>query len=163
MVWIREDGPQPRWELGSDVVEKLATAPEFEVESWSVPEQVDYGEQFEVSVTVANVGDRDGRFLTTLGIKQGSVGVPETSVKVPPGESVTHTITLGPEYVEGGEFRVVLEWGTGRRDTIVEVTGSETETGRRGRPGDGIGQPARPIEWRVLASGLGREPAPREG
>lgn len=133
VVWAREDGPQPRWELGSDVVEKLAAAPEFEVRDWSVPDRVESGEAFEASVTVANVGGRDGRFLTTLGVKQGSLGLPETSVEVPAGETVTHTVILDPEYVEGGEFRVVLEWGIGRRDAVVEVTGStgtETETAR---------------------------------
>lgn len=120
LVWAREDGPQPRWQLGTDVRETLRAAPDFAARGWTVPDRVESGDALEVSVTVENTGDRDGRFLTTLGVKLGSVGLPETSIDVPAGETRTLTRTLQPEYYES-ELRVVLDWGAGRRTASVEV------------------------------------------
>ena len=129
VVWARDDGPQPRWELGSTLVDRLAATPAFAVKSWSVPESVPHGQRFEASVTVENVGDRDGRFLATLGVKQGSLGVPETSVEVPAGETRTHTVSIDPHYFEGIEsLRVVLDWDVDRKSKTVAVERSGTET-----------------------------------
>ncbi|WP_255152562.1 hypothetical protein [Halorarius halobius] len=130
VVWAREDGPRPRWRLPDAAVERLAAAPAFEVESWSVPESVEYGTAFDASVTVANHGGRDGRFLATLGVKQGSLGVPEAAWQVAAGETRTVTRTIEPHYYEGSEtVRVVVDSGGFREDATVEVTGGPTETG----------------------------------
>jgi len=129
VVWAREDDPQPRWELGSALTDRLAATPEFEVKSWSVPDSVPYGQRFEASITVGNAGDRDGRFLATLGVKQGSLGVPETSVEVPAGETRTHTVSVEPHYSESIEsLRVVVDWGVGRETKSVAVERSGTTT-----------------------------------
>lgn len=129
VVWTREDGSNPRWRLPTAVVDRLAAAPEFEVRSWSVPDRVQHGETFEGSVTVANVGDRDGRFLATFGVKQGSLGVPEVSTTVPSGETRTLETTIDPYYSEGIESRrVILDWDRDRRTTTVEVTEPPTPT-----------------------------------
>lgn len=120
--WERDDGSPPRWRLEASTVDRLAVSPEFEVRSWSVPDEVEYGERFDVSVTVENVGDRDGRFLSTLGARQGSLGVPETSVDVAVGETRTRTVTLDPHYSKGMEsLRIVMEWDVDRRETTVAV------------------------------------------
>lgn len=129
VVWTRADGSQPRWRLPTSVVDRLAAAPEFEVRSWSVPDSVAYGEAFDGSVTVANEGTRDGRFLTTFGVKQGSLGVPEVSTTVPTGETRTLETTIHPHYFEGIEtLRVILDWDLGRRTRKVDVVRSATPT-----------------------------------
>lgn len=124
VVWARDDGPQPRWPLGGTLVDDIAAAPAFELRSWSVPDRVERGTAFDVSVTVANVGERDGRFLATLGVEQGSLGVPERSVAVRAGETRRHTVTIDPEAHEADDLRVVLDWAGGRRTATVEVAGS---------------------------------------
>lgn len=122
IVWEREDGPSPEWKLEPPVTGALGAAPQFRVESISVPEEVPYGESFPVEITVANRGDRDGRFLTTLGAKQGSLGVPETSWTVAAGERRTVTGVVSPEYFDGTDsVRVVFDWGTGRETRTVSV------------------------------------------
>lgn len=133
VVWAREDGPAPRWRLGEAATGRLAAAPAFEVRSWTVPEKVVSGESFEGSVTVANVGDRDGRFLATFGVRQGSLPVQETSVEVPAGETRTHTVTMEALSGEGIDtLDVVFSRGGTRRHRSVEVTGGETRTGTAG-------------------------------
>lgn len=128
--WERDDGPSPEWQLGPSTIEHLASFAEFEVRSWSAPDRVERGESFDASFTVANVGDRDGRFLTTFGVQQGSLPVGEVATRVPVGEERTHTATFEPYYDDRiRSIRVVLDWGIDRRTRDVEVTRSETGTG----------------------------------
>lgn len=129
VVWSRKDGPAARWSLGRGTVEKLAAAPAFEVRSWSVPDRVQYGDPFETTVTVANVGDRDGRFLAEFGANQGSSDVPEVSWRVPAGAERSVTEFINPHYYEGVEsIPVVLDWGTESKRRTVQVTRDGTET-----------------------------------
>lgn len=125
--WERDDGPSPRWRLGTSTVEHLGASAEFEMRSWSVPDRVDYGESFEASFTIGNVGDRDGRFVTTFGVQQGSLSIGEVDIRIPVGEERTHTATFDPHYYEGVEsLPVVMEWDVDRLDATVAVRGSGT-------------------------------------
>jgi len=124
VVWAREDGPQPRWRLGSTARAAIAAAPAFELRSWSVPDRVERGTSFEASFRVANVGDPDGRFLTTLGVRQGSLPVPERSLRVPAGDTRRDSVTIDPEYHGADTLQVVLDWARDRRTATVEVVGS---------------------------------------
>ena len=125
VVWERNDGPRPGWQLSEDIVDDLAASPRFEVERFDVPGRVEAGERFEVAAEVRNVGDRAGRFLATLGAKRGSLGVPESGVSVDVGA----TGTLRESVTASGDgdrpIRVVLDWGAGRRERTVTVENGE--------------------------------------
>lgn len=132
VVWDRSDGAAVRWRLGARVRERLAAVPSFSVESVSVPDRVAPGETFTGSFTVRNDGGRDGRFLTTFGLQEGSLPVPETAVRVPTGETVTHEKRLRPQTEAADSYRVVVDWGRERRDATVTVdrsTATATGTG----------------------------------
>lgn len=124
IVWDAGES-RPLWKLEAAVVEKLSAVPEFSVESWDVPTSVERGSTFEVSVTVENTGDRDGRFLTELDADIGSLPLDEVSTTVQAGKTKTATFLLRPRTYSGiGEFPVVLDWGAGRRTQSVSVTDS---------------------------------------
>jgi hypothetical protein len=116
IVWTRDGRESPAWGLPPEQTANLGAAPSFEVRSWSVPDRVQLGQDFEVSVTVANVGERDGRFLASYGVIQGSIPIDEVSFQVPAGGTVTYTTTLRPYWTEDGpdSLTVILDWGNNR-------------------------------------------------
>jgi hypothetical protein len=129
VVWERSDGPSPDWELPERVVADLASAPRFEVQSFDVPDEVTRGDLLEMTATVANTGEREGRFLAEFDVDRPLYDPRETTVSVPAGETVTHTVTRLPEYVEGTDpLPVVLDWGSDRREATVEVRDRPTDT-----------------------------------
>lgn len=120
---IRWRAPDPpvEWRLTAAHREAIANAPEFEVREFSVPASVERGAGFEASLTVANTGARDGRFLAELGATTIS-DTPELSFDVPVGAAVDHAEPLSPHYpTEAGELRIVLNWGLGRLERQVAV------------------------------------------
>lgn len=122
IVW-EGGGSTVQWRLDSEVASALGAVPAFEVTSWSVPDTVTRGEAFDASFTVTNHGDRDGRFLTTFDAEIGSLGTDEVSTMVAAGETKTGTYSIRPTTYSGiQEFRVVLDWGAGRKVTWVTVT-----------------------------------------
>lgn len=124
IVWDAGES-RPLWKLEAVDVEKLSAVPEFSVESWDVPTSVERGSTFEVSVTVENTGDRDGRFLATFDADIGSLPLDEVSTTVQAGKTKTATFLLRPRTYSGiDEFPVVLDWGAGRRTQSVSVTDS---------------------------------------
>lgn len=55
------------WPLSAELKARLAAAaPEFELDSFDVPETVSQGDPLPVSLTVSNVSETDGRFLAAL-------------------------------------------------------------------------------------------------
>ena len=121
IVWERDDGPRPRWQLSDDVVNDLAASPRFEVERFDVPDRVEAGETFEATAEVRNVGDRAGRFLATLGAKRGSLGVPESGVTVDVGATGTLRKSITASGDGDRPIRVVLDCGADRRERTVTV------------------------------------------
>lgn len=118
--WRRPAGAV-EWRLPAAVRRAIAHAPDFEVRGFQVPGSVAPGSTFGVTLTVANVGDRDGRFLAELGATTIS-DTPELRVGVPAGETVEHVERLDP-YVPGDadELILVLNWGLDRLERRVPV------------------------------------------
>lgn len=121
VAWQDGDAPRLSWPLDADVRERIARAPAFEVRGFEVPDAVEREEAFEATLTVANVGDRDGDFLAELGSTDIS-DTPELSVEVPAGETVTHRERVDPYILEGSsELTLVLGWGSDRLERTVAV------------------------------------------
>lgn len=128
VIWARDGGPTPRWRLPEAIQGRLTAAPDFEVRSFSVPDEVQSGETFDATVDVENVGDREGRFLASLGAKQGSLGLSELFRMIPEDSSTTVSQAISPHYSEGMEsVRVVLDWGANRLERIVKVDGGGSD------------------------------------
>ena len=118
--WRRPDG-DVAWRLPSGVREAIAHPPAFEVRAFEVPGKVAAGSTFDVGLTVANVGERDGRFLAELGATAIS-DAPELRFEVPAGEAVRHVEAVEPYVPEDAdELRLVLHWGAGRLERTVAV------------------------------------------
>lgn len=131
VVWTGGDD-RVRWELPDDVVADLAVRPAFEVRRFEVADAVDAGDPIPVTLEVANVGDRDGRFLAELGaVVLSDVG--EAWFDVPAGETVTEDLSLTPSIYtpmygsSGDDLKVVLDWGADRLVRKVTVrSGSDS-------------------------------------
>lgn len=122
-VLRRDDGPDVRWRLGTETVARLARAPSFAVESFAAPDAVERGSHYDVTFTVANDGDRDGRFLAEVGGGPLS-DHPEVGVPVPAGGRRTVTETVAPGYPERATaLDATLEWGCGSLVRSVRVEG----------------------------------------
>ncbi|MCT9098222.1 hypothetical protein [Haloarchaeobius sp. HME9146] len=126
IVWRAEDGQQPtvRWELSEPHLQRLANPPQFEVRAFDMPAHTSEGEQLSVSVTVANVGARDGTFIAELGDAAMS-DQPEIAIEVPEDESVTETFAVDARFSQRDEMTVVLRWGD---DTLTRTVTRGTTT-----------------------------------
>jgi len=116
VVW---NGPREvRWPLPDDLVAKLASAPEFSLDGFRVPETAREGVAIDVELDVANTGDRDGHFLAELG--NGAISdQPEIGVAVPAGETVTASRPVEARFFDGA-MDVVCRWEGGVRRRPVE-------------------------------------------
>lgn len=116
LVW---HGPREvRWPLSDELVRKLGRAPEFSLERFQVPESAAPGTSLDVTLEVANSGDRNGRFLAELGNAAMS-DQPEIEVSVPAGETTTATRSVDARFSEG-EMTVLLRWERGvQRQTVT--------------------------------------------
>lgn len=122
IIWRRDADSEVRWKLSSETVDVLGQAPSFTVRSFDTPESVSRGESFEASFTVANTGDRAGRFIAEFGAGPIS-DYPEAAIDIPQGTERTHTGMLDPDYSDDTtEIQVSLDWGHKRRDRTVQVT-----------------------------------------
>lgn len=130
VVWTGGDEPV-RWKLPDPVVDAIGTPPQYELREFTVPDSVSPGEPIETTLTVANVGERNGRFLAEHGaVVMSDVG--EVWFDVPQGETVTKEFSLTPSvytpmYNSNDELTVVCDWGSDRAErtvTVVEETGS---------------------------------------
>lgn len=117
----RVPDPPVEWRLAAAHREAIANAPEFDVRTFSVPDSVEPGDSFDATLTVANTGARDGRFLAELGATTIS-DTPELSFDVPVGAAVDHVEPLSPHYpTDAEELRIVLNWGHGRLERRIAV------------------------------------------
>lgn len=120
-------GVADRWVLPDAVVTAVNNPPSFRIESFDVPETVDYRGRFEASFTVANEGERDARYVVEFGVAALS-DQSEVSVTVPAGESRTVTRTF--EHYEHSGTGVTVVLGEDLRRATVEVVGTPTATDR---------------------------------
>lgn len=124
VVWSGDSGgtsETARWSLVADHFDALANPPEFAVEAFDVPEEVERGSSFTATLTVANSGSGDGTFRAELGATTIS-DTPEIQVEVPTGETVSAERTVEPHYPEEAEeLTVRLNWGMGTVERAVSV------------------------------------------
>lgn len=123
--WMVSDERTVYWDLGPDALATLARSPAFEVRSFEVPERATPEERIEVSVTVANVGERDGTFVAELGNAAIS-DQPEIFLDVPAGETVTHTGSIRADAPGRDEMPVRLDWGAGSMERTVTIDRATT-------------------------------------
>ncbi|NEU57568.1 hypothetical protein [Halorussus sp. MSC15.2] len=127
VVWSAEKGTADeeyataRWPLSADHRRALANPPEFSVEGFEVPSEVERGSSFTAELTVANSGTGDETFSAELGATTIS-DTPEIRVEVPAGETVSTERTVEPHYPENyEELTVQLNWGIESIEQTVAV------------------------------------------
>lgn len=121
VVWRRPNDDLVEWTVPAETLAQFATQPAFQIRAFEAPESVSKGEAFYASFTVANTGDRDGRFITEFGAGPIS-DHGEVVVDVPVGETRTERAPMEPYYSEDAEsVDVVLDWGKERLTRTVEV------------------------------------------
>jgi len=108
------------WPLDDAALARLADPPVFSVESFEVSGEADAGDAATATLTVANTGGTDGRFLAELGSTRLS-DRGEVAVPVLAGERTTHRETVHLYDRSGSDAEsIVLEWPGGRRERTVE-------------------------------------------
>ncbi len=116
--WQVSDSEEYVWEMPQTVTENLRTAPRFDAVGFDVPQSFERGEEFRAQISVANTGERAGRFVGTV-VDQGPSSVPLVSAIAFPvsvGERVTREIT-GRDVTT--ETTAVFDWGIGKRQADV--------------------------------------------
>jgi hypothetical protein len=110
------------WPIPEDVVARLGGHADFAVRSVAVPEgPVQPGATVDVTVTVANEGDRDGTFRYELG-DGGVSDHPEFALTVAAGGTASRTHSLTVRDFDGRQtFPVVCDWGADRVTPEVPV------------------------------------------
>lgn len=86
-----------------------AGEPEFEVESLDMPEEVEVGEEWSWSITVANTGDADGTFETAVYVKTADTDFTEVGtieLEIPAGGTATYESDTGTlRYITRATYR----------------------------------------------------------
>lgn len=124
------DGQSARWVGDDSVAEAVGTPPEFRVEGVDHPETFVCDEEFDVSVTIANDGGRDGVFQAVFpAAKPTKEGHPESfTAPVSAGETTTWNGSLEfPPHLhpDGCDDDVrsttfELDWGLDTREITLE-------------------------------------------
>ncbi|MBX0347809.1 hypothetical protein [Haloarcula pellucida] len=128
----RSDGTE--WPVPADARDTLAApAPQFELDSLTVPDSVSQGEQLSVSLTATNVSETDGRFLAavywpTKGIADDDEShVVDRSVAA--GERVSATLDVDTAYTAMEDGPVTLSvTGHVAAEREVQVRDASTPT-----------------------------------
>jgi hypothetical protein len=115
VAWIRGLPKSVVWSLPDGVTASLDTAPSFRVETVEVSDETDP----ELTLTVHNVGGRDGRFYANVSGSQVQDGNVVVGFAVPAGEAVTHRERPGITAPGGEETRVVVDWGADEAALVV--------------------------------------------
>lgn len=121
--WQTPSGQRHRWALPDSEVAALGASPQFAVEAFDVPGELERDERFSATVTVRNTGERDGRFLGHV-IDEGASSVPFAGpfeVPVATGETVTREITGTEVRRDPGETTAILDWGLGTSSESLTV------------------------------------------
>jgi len=101
---------------------RLATAPEFSLESVSVPDSVAPDENVELSITVTNAGDAAGTYLAGF----RTSGLPKAiDVPLEPGETETGSVTYDAD-ADHEAMQFFFASPGGRRDYEVVVRSAAT-------------------------------------
>jgi len=108
--------------LSASALDRLADPPSFDLTDVTVPEQVRPGGQFEVSLSVAHRGGRDGTFLATTS------GCSTNRWVVGEGLSAGETVTVASRALScsGESVEVVVDWRGGPETVSVPVVPATT-------------------------------------
>lgn len=107
-----------RYPLADDARDRLARAPEFSLESVSVPDSVTPNEDIELSITVSNDGDAAGRYLA--GFRHS--GLPKRiDLPVEPGETGTASVAYDVYDPQSESMGFDFDYPGGSRDYEVTI------------------------------------------
>lgn len=132
-IHFERDGESAEWPLPKAAVSTLTSeAPRFELDSLEAPDSVRQGDQMEVSLTVTNTSDVDGRFLaavywpTELIADDDESHIVETDVTA--GETVTQSLTITTDYTTNEDGPIEL-WVDGHvvASTDIRVEDASTD------------------------------------
>lgn len=101
VIWVGSEG-NFRWELPPDVFQLMADAPTFEIRSFE-PQPTGAG-GFELDLSVANSGDRDGVWLAQVSIQAANDISDVFGYSIPAGETIHRTVrprVLAAGFVSG--------------------------------------------------------------
>lgn len=117
---LQHSGTNTVTEFGPEVVRLLDASSTFAIRDISIPDEGSQYEEFEASVTVANVGERDGTFRATFTSDLLSGSATYIELDVSKGDEVTWTGTRSPKSASGQEtFR--LDWGADSLTADLQV------------------------------------------
>lgn len=132
VIHLDHGGESAEWSLPDEAVSSLAAPePSFELDSLSTPDSVRQGDRMDVSLTVTNTSDTDGRFLaavywpTELIADDDESHIVETTVDA--GGSTTQSLSINTEYTTNEDGPITL-WVDGyvSAETDVQVTDAST-------------------------------------
>ncbi|MEF8801672.1 MAG: hypothetical protein V5A38_02925 [Halolamina sp.] len=132
VIHLDHNGESAEWALGDDAVTTLAAPePSFELDSLSAPDSVRQGDQMDVSLTVSNSSDTDGRFLaavywpTELIADDDESHIVETAIDT--GATTTQSLSIDTEYTTNEDGPITLRVG-GHVSAETEVVVEDAST-----------------------------------
>lgn len=132
VIQLDRNGESAEWSLGDDAVTTLAAPePSFELDELSAPDSVRQGDQMDVSLTVTNSSDTDGRFLaavywpTELIADDDESQIVETAIDA--GATTTQSLTIDTEYTTNEDGPITLRVA-GHVSTETEVMVEDAST-----------------------------------
>ncbi|MFC4541106.1 CARDB domain-containing protein [Halosolutus amylolyticus] len=81
--------------------------PEFEISDIETPDELEAGEEFDLTVTVENTGGVEGTQTVTVSDAEGEVASEELTIESAASETIT--VSLSDDGTGGSEFRVATE------------------------------------------------------
>jgi len=120
IVWNREGKPTVRWQLSPATIKQFNRPPAFEIPTFDVPDSVQSGDTFDVTFTVENVSEYDGRFLFEFGAGPVS-DFGESVIDLPSGATQTHEREFEADFEDVNSMPVVLDYGKQRIQYEVKV------------------------------------------
>ena len=135
---VRDDGAAPTPLPDDELATLSRPAAAFELDALDVPDTVQSPEQVDVSLSVTNVADVDGRFLAGVHWPTEIADDDETTVlerTVAAGETTTFTLSLDTGYAttETSDHPLTID-GSVSADRTVEVIVDDTTTANRLHP-----------------------------
>ena len=132
VIQVEHGGESAEWSLPEPAGQTLAAeAPSFELDSLSVPDSIQQGEEMTVELTVTNTSDTAGRFLaavywpTELTADDDESHIVEASLDA--GATATQSLTIDTAYTTNEDGPVTLDVvGHVSTKTEIQVTDAGT-------------------------------------
>lgn len=119
--WTTGDTTIATWTLPEEVIQQLNNPPEFNVQSFNVPEEAAAFEQFDVKIDVENTGRGPGTFKALLGNSNTTDSEP---IRIPLSKGERKTLTVSAQLSGNpGETRTLyLDWGLSTLEHTITIT-----------------------------------------